>query len=534
MGFFESDKIFHILPSLHEFSVSSHPKKHQCRAIMEQKTYDVFISYSRKDYVDEKNNVIPGNEVSKIKEALTNAGITYWFDEEGVYAGDKFAKVIVRNIKASSIFVFLSTKNSNRSEWTANEISTAHMLGKKIIPVRIDDSVFHDDVILYIARLSHIDYFNNPDEGRRELTRSIKDYLEDVKTVEVQKAVDEQRRKEELERQRRQQEEEKKRQARIEKIETEIAALESQRTERKKAVLQKEQELKLAQVDLEACETKIQKLQNKLQELREPKKKVESDEKQSLKEANAKEKVFTVGNVSFKMICVEGGRFQMGSSESDSEAFDNEKPQHWVELNDYYIGETVVTQALWKAVMRGGNPSRFKGDLNLPVDSVAWKHDEKNVSIKYFLQELNECLDKKKQLPEGCKFRLPTETEWEYAARGGQKDDNGYKYSGSNNLLEVAWYGDNSDKKTHPVKEKRPNELGLYDMSGNVWEWCCDCYRDYANIAKDNTKSSDCVSDRVLRGGSWRSPDGSCRVAYRRYYAPSYRSFNIGFRLALS
>jgi len=138
---------------------------------MEQKTYDVFISYSRKDYVDEKNNVIPGNEVSKIKEALTKAGITYWFDEDGVYAGDKFAKIIVRNIKASSIFVFLSTKNSNQSEWTANEISTAHMLGKKIIPVRIDDSVFHDDVILYIARLSRVDYFNNP-AGRGEKATS--------------------------------------------------------------------------------------------------------------------------------------------------------------------------------------------------------------------------------------------------------------------------------------------------------------------------------------------------------------------------
>ena len=263
------------------FFLSSHPKKHQYRIVMEQKTYDVFISYSRKDYVDEHNNVIPGNEVSKIKEALTKAKITYWFDEEGVYPGDKFAKVIVQNIKTSSIFVFLSTKNSNQSEWTANEISTAHMLGKKIIPVRIDDSVFHDDVILYIARLSRIDYFSNPDEGRRELVRSIKEYLEDVKAAEAQKAVDEQRRIEELERQRRQQEEEKKRQARIEKIETEIAALETQRTERKKAVLQKEQELKLAQVDLDACEAKIKKLQDKLQELREPKKKVEVESRSS-------------------------------------------------------------------------------------------------------------------------------------------------------------------------------------------------------------------------------------------------------------
>ena len=117
---------------------------------MERVMYDVFISYSRKDYVDEHKNVIPGNEVSKIKEALTQAGITYWFDENGVYAGDEFARLIARNIKASKVFVFLSTVNSNESEWTADEISTAHMLKKKIIPVRIDDSVYHEDVILYL------------------------------------------------------------------------------------------------------------------------------------------------------------------------------------------------------------------------------------------------------------------------------------------------------------------------------------------------------------------------------------------------
>ena len=145
---------------------------------MEQAEYDVFISYSRKDYVDDHKSVKPGNEVSKIKEALTKAGITYWFDEDGVYSGNEFAKVILRSIKASRLFVFLSTVNSNQSEWTANEISTANMLKKKIIPVRIDDSVYHDDVILYISRLSHIDYYDNPEKGRQELIRSVRAYLE--------------------------------------------------------------------------------------------------------------------------------------------------------------------------------------------------------------------------------------------------------------------------------------------------------------------------------------------------------------------
>lgn len=550
---------------------------------MEQKTYDVFISYSRKDYVDEHNNVIPGNEVSKIKEALTKAGITYWFDEEGVYAGDKFAKVIVRNIKASSIFVFLSTKNSNQSEWTANEISTAHMLGKKIIPVRIDDSVFHDDVILYIARLSRIDYFNNPVEGRRELIRSIKDYMEEVKAVEAQKAVDEQRRKEELERQRRQQEEEKKRQARIEKIETDIAALESQRIERKKAVLQKEQELKLAQIDLDVCEAKIQKLQDKLQELREPKKEVEeetiftirlskaakefnlgkdtivefltkkgfrvdsspntkltgemyallvkeyqsekevkneamrlaevkykAEEKRRLEESSSKERVFAVGEASFKMIRVEGG--SMGT---------------------FYIGETQVTQALWQAVM-GNNPSHIKG-LDHPVEYVSWNdicgEDGKGTDPNCFLYKLNQ--------KTGKDFRLPKETEWEYAAKGGNKSNN-YTYAGSDNIDKVAWYwknsGDNylkgSDEdwdnlkieinncKTHSVKQLSPNELGIYDMSGNVWEWCEDLHEPSGSI-------------RVLRGGSWGASEKYCRISGRVNRGPNYRSKFIGFRLVL-
>lgn len=237
---------------------------------MELTKYDVFISYSRKDYVDEHKNVIPSNEVSKIKEALTKAGITYWFDEEGVYSGNEFAKIIVRSIKASKVFVFLSTENSNQSEWTASEISTAYMLKKKIIPVRIDDSVYHDDVILYISRLSHIDYNENPEKGRKELIRSINSYLAEEKMAEAQKIAEEKRRLEELDRQRKQQEEEKKRQEKIAQIETEIAALEAQKTEREKTVLQKEQELKLAQVDLKACETKIQKIQLRLEDLKNP------------------------------------------------------------------------------------------------------------------------------------------------------------------------------------------------------------------------------------------------------------------------
>ncbi|MBR1447220.1 MAG: SUMF1/EgtB/PvdO family nonheme iron enzyme [Prevotella sp.] len=508
---------------------------------MEQTKYDVFISYSRKDYVDGHKNVIPGNEVSKIKEALTKAGITYWFDEEGVYSGDDFAKVIVKSIKASKIFVFLSTENSNLSEWTANEISTAHMLKKKIIPVRIDDSVYHDDVILYISRLSHIDYNDNPEKGRQDLIQSINSYLAEEKLAEAQKIAEEKQRQEELERQRRQQEEERKRQEKIAEIETDISALESQRTERKKAVLQKEQELKLAQVDLEECEVKIQKLQQKLAELREPqvaKEKAKQEEakriaegkrkaeerriaeeecKRREEEEQAKEKIFTVGGVSFKMIRVEGGSFLMGSPDNDSEAYGDEKPQHRLTLSDYYyIGEMQVTQSLWKAVM-GNNPSKWKGD-NLPVEQVSWN------DCQEFIKQLNK--------KTGKTFHLPTEAEWEYAARGGNKSK-GYKYAGSNDIKDVAWYGDNSGSNTHPVKGKKANELGLYDMSGTVWEWCQDWYGSYNSSAQTNPTGPSSGSFRVLRGGGWSSGARGCRVACRNYYGPDYRGSDIGFRLAL-
>ena len=465
---------------------------------MDKAQYDVFISYSRKDYVDEHKNVIPGNEVSKIKEALTQAGITYWFDETGVNPGDEFARIIARSIKASRVFVFLSTVNSNQSEWTANEISTAHMLKKKIIPVRIDDSAYHEDVILFLARLSHIDYYENEEKGREDLVRSINAYLAEEKKAEARKKAEEKRRQEELERQRRQQEEEKKRQEQAEKIETEIAALEAQRTARWKTVLQKEQELKLAQVDLEACEAKIQKLQKKLQELREPKM---IEQKKEDRRMQARSQMYIVDDVLFKMIRVEGRL-----------------------SGTFYIGETQVTQALWQAVM-GNNPSFFKGP-DRPVESVRWN------DCQEFIKTLNKRLN---DVLAGLQFRLPREYEWEFAAKGGNKSQ-GYAYSGCNSeseLEQYAWYDKNAydcgsrkqnpthpDYGTHDVKTRYPNELELYDMSGNVWEWCEDAY-DSSGPA------------RVLRGGSWRSDAQDCRVARRNCLSPDGRGHNFGFRLAL-
>ncbi len=220
--------------------------------------------------------------------------------------------------------------------------------------------------------------------------------------------------------------------------------------------------------------------------------------------------VFTVEGVSFKMIAVQGGTYTMGAADEDPEADDWEKPAHSETVADFMIGETPVTQELWKAVM-GSNPSYFTGDMQRPVEQVSW------FDCQEFIRKLNQLT--------GQNFRLPSEAEWEYVARGGNRSK-GYKYAGSNDVDTVAWYNGNSNRTTHPVKTKQPNELGIYDMSGNVYEWCQDKWcRDY-----NSPRNS---GDRVLRGGSWDRYAWYVRVSYRCYNTPDYGDSDLGLRLAL-
>ena len=209
------------------------------------------------------------------------------------------------------------------------------------------------------------------------------------------------------------------------------------------------------------------------------------------------------------MVFVAGGTFQMGSnSESD------EKPIHTVTISGFFMDKTEVTQAEYRKVM-GKTPSSFSGCDDCPVEKVSW-HDANAYAKK-------------------VGKRLPTEAEWEYAARGGNKSK-GYAYSGSNDLDAVAWYNNNSGSKTHPVAQKQPNELGLYDMSGNVWEWCSDWYDEgyYSGSPQTDPQGSNSGKSRVLRGGSWYSNDYLCRVAYRVRSNPDLRYYFSGFRLVLS
>lgn len=224
---------------------------------------------------------------------------------------------------------------------------------------------------------------------------------------------------------------------------------------------------------------------------------------------------FTANGVSFEMIYIAPGEFMMGDEVGDLDS--NFRPVHRVRLGGYWMAKYPVTQRLYQAVTRK-NPSEFTGNEERPVERVCWN------DAQAFIKQLNALA--------GDGFRLPTEAEWEYAARGGAKS-RGYRYAGSNELGEVAWYLDNSGKQTYPVGQKKGNELGLYDMSGNTFEWCKDWYASdyYARSPLDNPKGADNGNRRVVRGGSWFGDGDYCRVACRRSNDPANFNVNIGFRV---
>ena len=225
-----------------------------------------------------------------------------------------------------------------------------------------------------------------------------------------------------------------------------------------------------------------------------------------------------VDGADFEMIYVRGGTFKMGATdEQGTDAYIREKPVHTVTLNDFKISNIEVTQELWQNVM-GSNPSTFTGNLQYPVDNVSWE------DCQLFISKLNE--------KTGKHYRLPTEAEWEYAARGGARSQ-GYKYAGSNTIGNVAWYSGNASSKTHVVgSTSMANELGIYDMSGNVMEWCQDWYGAYSEGAQVNPHGPASGSQRIMRGGSWNSAARSCRVSYRIYYAPTATGNQYGLRQA--
>ena len=269
-------------------------------------------------------------------------------------------------------------------------------------------------------------------------------------------------------------------------------------------------QLQQRQEECNSCKAKFEKReQNFFAEIKKLKAVIE-EEKQRQEAQHQKQDTFTANGVTFKMIAVQGATYTMGAADNDHEAYAWEKPAHKKNVSDFMIGETQVTQELWQAVM-GSNPSRFIGDLQRPVEMVSWD------DCQEFIKKLNQLT--------GQNFRLPSEAEWEYAARGGNRSK-GYKYAGSNDVDAVAWYAYNSNSTTHPVKTKQPNELGIYDMSGNVWEWCQDKWCSNYNSPSNS-------GFRVLRGCSWNYGTRVVRVSNRSHDGPGFRSDINGLRLAL-
>lgn len=586
-----------------------------------EKEYDIFISYSRKDYLmDDGKTPAPDKIVSKILKVLDAHSISYWIDKEGMYSSVQFAAVIEEQIASARCFLFVSTQASNASKYTLGEVFTAVEYEKPIIPFRADDSPFGKGIGFHLRPLDHIEYFKTGEEAFDKLVSSVNhikaEQLYDQLIAEYQNIVTEYKVKlhakseemkslgitpptggmadeEELQKIKFKHEQEISRcqaektslMAKVQDLQHQLETakydaqqlsaqskategslrdkmneITRQLTEVNKSLSLKEKKIASLQQQLSSATASLNSVQKELQVYKdaeakqkaaeEAKRKAEEEARRKAEEAKgmAEEEetrgIIKVGNVEFKMIHVEGGTFTMGEGSG----------AHQVTLSSYYIGETPVTQALWKEVT-GETPSRFKGDQR-PVESVSW----------------NECQDfvKKLNAKTGKKFRLLTEAEWEFAARGGKKGknyctpisatatkaqaesfldgfarlryslhptlDNKVKdlYSGSNNLDEVAWYCDNSSHKTHPVKTKKSNELGIYDMSGNVFEWCQDWFGSFNKEIQTDPVGPDCGSRRVGRGGSWNYEAGYCQVSSRDGFHPAYVDSFIGLRLALS
>jgi formylglycine-generating enzyme required for sulfatase activity len=227
--------------------------------------------------------------------------------------------------------------------------------------------------------------------------------------------------------------------------------------------------------------------------------------------------VLAVEEIKRNMVYVQGGTFTMGcAGQQGGNCYATENPEHSVTISSFSISKYLVTQALWKAIM-DNNPSNFKNCDNCPVETVSW------IDAQKFISKLNSIT--------GQNYRLPTEAEWEYAARGGNKTGN-YTYPGDNNIDAAGWYAKNSGGKTHPVGQKLPNELGLYDMAGNVMQWCADWHDSYSSDLATNPKGPLSGQYRALRGCSWIGNGQNCRVADRDSNTPDRRDNIIGFRLA--
>ncbi len=514
-------------------------------------SYDIFLSYRRKDASGHSNVAVSRT----IKYAFEHHGYEVFFDFTDCTDG-YFAEKILPAIRTCRYFVLVLTKGcldrcKDKGDWLRREIEEALKFNRTIIPITPEGEFdgWPDNMPEAVKALDglqittiHMDGFFEANmeqlikDRRMAPPRRRDDGMENCAKLKVKSNLDCLMYVDEEERSNLTANKLEKIPLRpgeymlkFESVENMADYIEEEFTMPDKDKLKSVDLLQVKrereQREREEIERKEREKQEKERKEREERERTERErkekERKEREERERKEREergeFEVKNVKFKMVYVEGGTFLMGATEEQgSDAYDDERPTHKVTLSDYYLGETVVTQKLWKAVIEN-NPSYWEGD-NLPVEQVSWN------DAQDFIVKLNKIT--------GQNFRLPTEAEWEFAARGGNQSK-GYRYSGSNNIDEVAWYNSNSGNKTHPVKGKNVNELGLYDMSGNVLEWCNGWFGSYSSDAQINPNGPVEGSHCVLRGGGWSHKAGDCRVSFRSGGEPLSKYNFVGFRLVM-
>ncbi len=519
-------------------------------AVIEYKS-DVFISYSRKDYLCEDGRTVDSESIiSKALRVFDDIGISYWLDKEGIEIGDDYTIKISTAIKESRVFVFFSSVNSNATDakWPRREVAFADDMNKIIIPFKVDLTPYHDAINLRLSDLEYADYESGGDKAFEPLVKIVHQKLQIIKAQEEAAEEETKTRREQKEHQRR---------LEIARIENEgkLAVLQEMMIslkERREAIINEmikcgipisinaeedsymidlkskyenaleqasrmeadfcdaQKRVEFLEKSLEESERKCMKYERDLEENKKSfikqTQKIEHMRKDiihnveliaslrsrihKLLNKNLVKKTFFANSVSFEMVFIKG----------DSNAYFADRRKSGVK--DFYIAQYPVVQELWREVM-GTDPSVSQDNIegNSPVENVSWNECQR------FLSKLNRIT--------GLNFRLPYVCEWEFAAKGGL-ETNGYQYSGSNLISDVAWYKSNR-VPPQPVGMKNPNELGLYDMSGNVYEWCNDEFADA----------------RVLKGGSCYSEPENCLISYKKIRLADYHDDTTGLRLVL-
>lgn len=520
---------------------------------MENRKYDVFVSYSRKD----------AEIVDRICQLMRQKQIVYYRDTQEIPGGEKFFDELAKSILDSVVFLYIGSKNSYSSIYTPKEVNFAISKNSNvIIPYLVDDSPLPDNLFLAFSDLNVRNKGeHSPEIILEDIIKAVPRLRNIVKSTEKEENIDNivfhpyykdafeyYNIAERLYYDERFESHPQMRMAALAYAkyaellgytnrgkwlyneiwtgDEEVRTLYEEQFEKNEATIKTNTKLLEAKTKRKNIIEKLKagipivqiKFADEINDI-ETKENTFITEGINFKDVDSIIKCVKIKDTLFRMTLVKGDTFVMGASLQEGGENKDEQTLHNVTLGSFYICETQITQKLWNTIM-GNNPSKIKDD-NYPVTNVSW-HD-----CQTFIKKLNDIT--------GLEFRLPTEAEWEFAAKGGQKGKrNGYKYSGSNTITNIMWYSKNSGNRPHEVSSKQSNELGLFDMSGNVWEWCSDWYASYDTSLSFNPKGPIDGIEKVCRGGSFMSEAKECRVSIREKDIPNEISEDVGFRLVLA